>query len=276
MDKRRPNYDYIIFQIDEVFSVKDIMTKIEKLKFAPDIDKARQISQKCHYDIVPIGDSKNLHSYYNCKSDSLEDIAQGNLISGNTGITALLSYLEKKEFYFVLEYTNIVGFVNTSDLKKLISFLPIYVTSIYAEVAMRDFFRKEEAKHPGKENFLQDLFSQILEATEKFRVEKNNDKKKMLNFKGLQERFKKAEREEFYTDIYDELNFSQELAMCYFLKGRLSSKDDWDRIVKYKKIRNRTMHVKDQLLYKSAKENLKQILEFLNECKKIIEELSIT
>ena len=74
------------------------------------------------------------------------------------------------------------------------------------------------------------------------------------------------------------MNFSEELAIYYFLKGRLSNQYDWNQINKYTEIRNRTMHsknmhIKDQLKYSSANENLRQILQFLGECRKIIDDL---
>ena len=98
--------------------------------------------------------------------------------------------------------------------------------------------------------------------------------KKQFNFSDSISRFENTKKTGLYTDIYDELNFFEELVMYYSLTNRLSSQSDWNQIKKYKEVRNRTMHAKDQLSYSSAKENLNQMLEFLKECKNIIDELS--
>lgn len=140
MDQLRPNYDWTIFQIDKVFNVKDIMTRTRDLIYAHDIDQARYFSNTFDYDIVPIGDASNLHSYYERETDSVKDIKKENLLAGDSGIAALLSYLERGGVYYVLEYNSIVGFVNRSDLNKLLSFLPVYATSLYTELVRPPLF----------------------------------------------------------------------------------------------------------------------------------------
>jgi len=108
------------------------------------------------------------------------------------------------------------------------------------------------------------------------RISKVIDKKglnKMFNFQDLDYKYSKARDKGFYTDIFDELTFRQELSLYYFFKGKLNNQSDWDRIREFKEIRNRTMHIKDQLSYSSAQENLEQLLRFLNECTEIIHEV---
>ena len=128
MNHSNPNYDWVIFQIDNAFKVWDIMTRTRELTFAHDINDARYKSKEFDYDIVPIGDPTNLHSYYDRETDSIEDIKKENLLSIDTGIATLVSLLERKGFYFVLELNFISGFVNIPDLNKLLSFLPLYAT----------------------------------------------------------------------------------------------------------------------------------------------------
>lgn len=268
MDKPIPNYDQVIFQIDNMFNVKDIMTRTRDVKYAQDIDHARQLSEKCKYDIVPIGDANNLHSYYDRVIDSVKDIKKEDLLAGDTGISALVSYLEKRQFYFILEYNHIVGLVNMYDLNKLLSSIPVYVTSVYAEYAMRTYFRNMEANHQNYEEFLSLNFAKISEVID------NNGLNNNFNFQNLEDRFNEARKNGFYTDIYDEFEFWQELALYYFLKERLSSQADWDKVKNYKEIRNRTMHMKDHLPYSNPEENLSQLLAFLHECTKIIKEVS--
>ena len=217
------------------------------------------------YDIVPLGNPSSFNMYYNRKTDSEEEIKKDDLISGSTGISAFLYFLEKQDFYFVLDNNNVVGLINISDLNKLISYLPIYITSVHAEVLMREFFRREEKKWEDYMQFLKDVSSN---------VSKVYINKKQFNFSDSISRFENAKKTGLYTDIYDELNFFEELVMYYSLTNRLSSQSDWNQIKKYKEVRNRTMHAKDQLSYSSAKENLNQMLEFLKECKNIIDELS--
>ena len=267
MDRLRPNYDWTIFQIDKVFNVKDIMTRTRDLTYAHDIDQARHFSNTFDYDIVPIGDASNLHSFYERDTDSVKDIKKENLLAGDSGIAALLSYLEKGGFYFILEYNNIVGFVNRSDLNKLLSFLPVYATSLYTESAMRTYFRRMQPKSQNYQAFLSGQFAQISKVVD------NNGLNNNFNFQNLDDRFNEARKKGFYTDIYDEFEFWQALALYYFLKGRLSSQIDWDKVKNYKEIRNRTMHMKDQLSYSNAKDNLSQLLTFLQECADIIREV---
>lgn len=270
MDKLRPNYDWTILQIDKVFNVKDIMTRTRNLTYAHDIDQARHFSNTLDYDIVPIGDLINesiLHCYYERDTDSVKGIKKEELLAGDSGIAALLSYLEKREFYFILEYNNIVGFINRSDLNKLLSFLPVYVTSLYTESAMRAYFRRIEPKSQNYKTFLSEHFAEISKVID------NNGLNNNFNFQNLNDKFNEARKKGFYTDIYDEFEFWQELALYYFLKGRLSSQADWDKVKNYKEIRNRTMHMKDQLSYSNAKDNLSQLLTFLQECTNIIQEV---
>ena len=267
MDLHQPNYDYIIFQIDKVFNVVDIMTSTRDLKFAPDIDKAREISQDCDYDVVPLGVPANMHKYYDRETDRLKDIKKENLLARDTGIAALVSYLEKGGFYFILEYNNIIGLVNRSDLNKLLSFLPLYVTSLHAEYAIRRYLRRKSSDlSKGYEKFLSDLFQRISKVVDKDGL--NNS----FNFQDLDREYRKAKEIGFYTDIFDELEFWQELSLYYFLKEKLNNQNDWNRIREFKEIRNRTMHIKDQLSYSNTKENLEQLLRFLNECTEIIHE----
>ena len=150
MGKYDSNLDYIISQIDKAFDVRDIMTEINMLKFAHDTNQARIMSHdpELDYDIVPLGNPSSFNMYYNRKTDSEEEIKKDDLISGSTGISAFLYFLEKQDFYFVLDNNNVVGLINISDLNKLISYLPIYITSVHAEVLMREFFggRKRNGK----------------------------------------------------------------------------------------------------------------------------------
>jgi hypothetical protein len=270
MGKYDSNLDYIISQIDKAFNVRDIMTEINILKFADDTNKARNMSHdpELDYDIVPLGNPSSFNMYYNRKTDSTKKIEKDDLISGSTGISAILYLFEKQDFYFVLDKNKIVGLVNISDINKLISYLPIYMTSVHAEVVMREFFRREEKKWKDYHEFLEDVLSNITKVYDEDRQNQN------FKLSKLQRRFKKAKERGFYTDIYNELNFKEELAIYYYLINKLSGQSDWDRIWKYGEVRNRTMHAKDQLDYSSAEENLNQMMDFLQECKKIIDELS--
>lgn len=267
MDRIIPNYNWTIFQIDKVFNVKDIMTQTRDLTYAHDIEQARHFSSTFDYDIVPMGDASNLHSYYERESDSVKDIKKENLLAGDSGIAALLSYLEKDGFYFILEYNNIVGFVDRSDLNKLLSFLTVYATSLYTESAMRTYFRRMQPKSQNYQAFLSEQFAQISKVVDSNGLNNN------FNFQNLDDKFNEARKKGFYTDIFDELEFWQELALYYFLKGRLSSQTDWNKVKDYKEIRNRIMHMKDQLSYSNAKDNLSQLLMFLQECTNIIREV---
>lgn len=266
MNQVGPNYDWTIFQIDKMFDVKDIMTRTSKLTYAPDIDQARHFSKTFDYDIVPIEDKKNLHSYYERATDSVKEIKKEDLLAGDTGIATLLSYLEKREFYFILEYGKIGGFVDRSDLNKLSSFFPLYATSLYAESAMRTYFRQKQSTQ-NYQTFLSGHFAQISKVIDIDGLNNN------FNFQDLDNKFKDAKDKGFYTDIYDEFEFWQELALYYFLRGKLSSQTDWDKVRKYKGIRNRTMHIKDQLSFSDAKTNLSQLLTFLQECTDIIHDV---
>ena len=267
MGKYDSNLDYIISQIDKVFNVRDIMTELSNLQFEHDINHARIIAHDPHidYDIVPSGNPSSFKTYYNRKTDSEEEVKKDDLISGSTGISAFLFFLEKQDFYFVLDNNNVVGLVNISDLNKLISYLPVYITSVHAEVLMREFFRREEKKWKDYQELLEDV---------SLNVSKVYTNKKPFNFSESLSRFDIAKRTGLYTDIYDELNFFEELVMYYSLTNRLSYQFEWNQIKRYSIVRNRTMHAKDQLNYSTAKENLNQMLEFLKECKNIIDELS--
>jgi hypothetical protein len=261
-------YDWTIFQLDKNFSVREIMTIIRELIFASDLTEAKDLSGKYDYDIIPIGDSTNFHSYYERTNNIIKAIAKEDLLSIDTGIASLLSCLVRREFYFILERNHIAGFVNRSDLNKLISFLPIYITSLHAESAMRMYFRQQQlANLVNYETFLKNQFAEISKVVEK------NGLNKSLDFVTLNDKFEKAKKIGFYTDIYDELEFWQELALYYSLNGKLIGQIDWDKIKDYKEIRNRTMHMKDQLSYSNTKEDLEQLLRFLYECNKIINEI---
>lgn len=263
-----PNYDWTIFQIDNVFTVREIMTRTRELTFASDLAEATSFSTKFDYDIIPIEDTMNFHSYYDRATGKVKDIKKEDLLASNTGIARLLSCLDRREFYFILELDQVAGFVDRSDLNKLISFLPIFVTSLHSESAIRYYLRQKERElSTSYKNFLLNLFAGISGVMEKDGWNNN------FNFQALDDKFNEAKKKGFYTDIFDELEFWQELALYYFLKGKLTSQTDWDRIKDYKEIRNRTMHMKDQLSYSNAKENLAQLLSFLDECKKIIGEV---
>lgn len=271
MNQNYPNYDWVIFQIDNAFKVRDIMTRTRELNFAHDIHDARNKykSKDFDYDIVPIGNPTNLHSYYDRETDSIEDIKKENLLSIDTGIATLVSLLERKGFYFVLELNFISGFVNIPDLNKLLSFLPLYATSLHAETSLREYFRnKQKTMNQHFELFLTNQFQKISSVADK------NGLNNRLNFQRLKNKFDKARKSGFYTDIYDELEFWQELALYYHLNGKLSTQNDWDKVRKFKEIRNRTMHIKDHLPYSNAREYLSQLLSFLQECTDIIHNIS--
>ena len=270
MGKNDSNLDYIMSQIDKAFNVRDIMTEINILKFAHDTNQARIMSHnpELDFDIVPLGNLSSFNMYYNRKTDSEEEIKKDDLISVSTGISTILYLFEIQDFYFVLDKNKIVGLVNISDINKLISYLPVYMTSVHAEVVMREFFRREEKKWNDYNEFLEDVLSNITKVYDEYKQNQN------FKLSDLQGRFKKAKERGFYTDIYDELNFKEELVIYYYLINKLSRQSDWNRIRKYSEVRNRTMHAKDQLNYSSAEENLNQMMDFLQECKKIIDELS--
>ena len=203
MGKYDSNLDYIISQIDKAFNVRDIMTEINILKFAHDTNQARIMSHnpELDFDIVPLGNPSNFTMYYNRKTDSTKKFERDDFISGSTGISTILYLFEKQDFYFVLDKNKIVGLVNISDINKLISYLPIYMTSVHAEVVMREFFRREEKKWNDYNEFLEDVLSNI---TKVYDEDKQNQNFKLSDLQG---RFKKAKERGFYTDIYDELNF---------------------------------------------------------------------
>lgn len=268
MHHSNTSYDWAIFQLDKNFSVREIMTMIRELIFASDLTEAKDLSDKYDYDVIPIGDVTNFHSYYERTNNSIKTIAKEDLLSIDTGIASLLSFLDRREFYFILECNDIAGFVNRSDLNKLLSFLPLYVTSLHAEYAMRMYFRQQQkANSVNCETFLKNQFAEISKVTEK------NGLNKSFDFVTLNDDFEKAKKIGFYTDIYDELEFWQELALYYSLKGELIDQTNWDKIKDYKEIRNRTMHMKDQLSYSNTKEDLEQLLRFLHKCNRIINEI---
>lgn len=95
-----------------------------------------------------------------------------------------------------------------------------------------------------------------------------------MNFQSLKNKLDKARQSGFYTEIFDELEFSQGLALYYYLNGKLSTQSDWDKVRKFEELRNRTMHIKDHLPYSIARENLSQLLLFMQECTDIIRNIS--
>ena len=112
--------DYVLLKLNEMFKVIDISSP---LVIGEDIDQAKAIQSEKRFDRVPIRTDGKILSYYDSNSNSEMKIESNDLISESAGIFETLSYLSKRDFYFVLNGNDLTDIVHYSDLNNPLALL---------------------------------------------------------------------------------------------------------------------------------------------------------
>lgn len=255
----------LFYRLNEVFSVKDISNK---LVTAGSFEEAKSIHFQMEFDRVPIKKGEKIRTYYDSNSDSEKKIKPHEMISESTGVLEALNHLSKRDFYFVLSGNDITHIVHYLDLNNPLVLVPIYTQISYGEIAIRNFARSKNKDNTpeGIEKFLTDISQNI---QNKYRIKVDD----------AVERFESKSKSKTQTDLYDELNFDDELILLRELfRSQLDSnqvknfKEFIDlgdsKIVSYRDLRNEIMHSKPEIV--KQKQDIEKWIEFMNFCQRII------
>lgn len=255
--------DYVIGKLNEIFNVKDISNE---LTTAENLDEAKNIHLCKHFDIVPIKKDGNIDSFYDCHSDSEIQIKPENILCESIGIFETLSYLSKKDFFFILSGNSISEIVHYSDLNSELVKMVIYAHIAYCETAIRKFAR---SINPNKDDYSGEKFLNDLKKSSGVKINVNMAKKQ----------FEEKKSSNTETDLFDELYFGEELIL---LREIIKSNPDANngKVVKnsinlddakitfLNQLRNEVMHAKSKIIKKQP--DISKWLKFLQDCRDII------
>ncbi len=256
--------DYVIFKLNEIFNVKDISSV---LVTAENVGEAREIHSNRDFDRVPIKKAGSIDSFYDSNSDSEIQIKPEYILSESAGIYETLSYLSKRDFYFVLIGNGITHMVHYSDLNSPLVSIGIYTQIAYCEEAIRDFARlkNNNKTENGIENFLKDI--------------NNNITGKEIRINSAKKHYEQKKQTQTETDLFDELYFDDELILfrelyhatlkdCQLEKFKKIINLEDTTINSDKDLRNEIMHSKPEII--KQKDDTKKWLSFLQRCQNII------
>lgn len=257
--------DYVLFRLNETFQVKDIA---KELVTAKDITEAININSKLDFDIIPIKVNGKITTYYDSKLNSEKKIEPQEVISESTGILETLSYLSRRDFYFVLSGNDITHIVHYSDLNSPLVLTPLYTQISYSEIAVRNFVRAYYSNIPqnGIENFL-------------YKINQNIPDTYKINVERAIKQFRKKLKTQTQTDLFDELHLDDELILLRELFKLKLNPDQFkefgsyielsdQHIRSYNKLRIGIMHSKPEII--KQKSDINAWLKFLDFCQKII------
>lgn len=254
--------DYVIFKLNEIFNVKDISSV---LVTAENLDDARKIHSSRDFDRVPIKKDGNIESFYDSHSDSEIQIKPEYTLSESTGIFETLSYLSKRDFFFILIGNGIPRMIHYSDLNNPLVSIGIYTQIAYCEIAVRNFAR---SKNPNKLDF-----------GEKFLNDLKNSTGVSIKVDRAKGQFQDKMSSQTETDLFDELYFDDELVLFREIitpnldaskKAEFKKFIDLgdSRIKTLKDLRNEVMHSKPEIIKKRS--DIIVWLKFLQDCQNII------
>lgn len=110
------------------FTVEKIMVGIAKLKFGSTTDECKDISMQFEdYDVIPLSQKNIIMGYWDTRVEKIVPLTPKDLITNTTNIFQLFDLFEKRQFFFVMESTQIIGFVHKSDLNNNLFKIPFYV-----------------------------------------------------------------------------------------------------------------------------------------------------
>ena len=254
--------DYVLYKLNGTFQVKDICIVLVTAK---DITEAKSIKSQMDFDRVPIKVNGKITTYYDSKSDLEKKIEPEEIISESTGILETLSYLSRRDFYFILTGNDITHIVHYSDLNNPLVSLGIYAQITYCEIAIRDFAR---SKSPSN-----------LDYGEKFLNDINKHHGVNINVGSAKYHFQVKKSLQTETDLFDELYFDEELIL---FRELIKSGLDASKIEKFEQLinledskieslkykRNDVMHSKPEIIKKQS--DIIEWLKFLQDCQNII------
>ncbi len=254
--------DYVIFKLNTIFNVKDISSVLET---AENINEAKKVCSERDFDRVPIKKDGNIDSFYDSNKNSEIQITPEYTLSESTGIFETLTYLSKRDFYFILSGNVISRMVHYSDLNNPLVSIGIYTQIAYCETAIRNFAR---SKNPNKLDF-----------GEKFLNGLNNSCGVKINVVEAKRKFEEKKSLHIETDLFDELYFNEELILFReIVKSNLDASKiaefrdfidlEGPRIETLKEMRNEVMHSKPKIVKEHS--NINEWLMFLQNCQNII------
>lgn len=246
-------FGYPLIRINEIFKAKDIASF---LTTAGDLDDAKVVSEKSHFDRVPINKSSKIETYFDADTSCEKDIKPEDILDSAIGVLDTFSLLSKKDFYFIMEGNILSYFVHYSDLNNPLVSIGLYTQILYCEMEIRDFLRTKVSQElsvgkPGTSDYEMYLkkwltANQLKKIKEQYQDKKNNNTE---------------------TDILDELYFKMELKIAK--ENHLgSSALDKKKIERYNQLRNNIMHANPQII--KQRSDIDEWLTLLSECRYII------
>ncbi|MEM4056905.1 MAG: hypothetical protein QW578_07705 [Thermoplasmatales archaeon] len=234
--------DYVLFKLNEMFRIVYISSPLVTGK---DIEDAKNIHRKYDFDRVPIKKNGQILSYYDSSTDSEKKIEINEILPESTGILETLSYLSKREFYFILSGNQLTHIVHYSDLNKQLILVPIYAEIEYCEISIRDLCKSK--------NICDTLIKKLINASKKRRSKK------------------RSSVDELYFD--EELILFRELVKPEIYPDKLKNSKglvnlDDEMIKEFVELRNRIMHAKTGII--NEHNDVKKLLNFLQTCQYII------
>lgn len=152
------------------FTVKDIMTGMDQLVTAPDVEAARILLQReDSYDVIPIKKDGELKAYLERGKQKEKYIDLRELCSDATSILELVDILKSRHFIFILSGQRVAGYVHFSDLNKQIVRLPYYVLFEAVERRLKHEIGEKISEAIIRSAFKADKLQEIIDRMEKLR-----------------------------------------------------------------------------------------------------------
>lgn len=258
MGSGQSSVDYVLYQLDQMFKV---LSLAKPLVTATTVEQAQAKHTQYGYDRIPIEGADGVNTYYDAINGSIQRIEPREILSSSAGILRTLACLDINDFYFVLEERRITHFIHYSDLNNPLLLIAIYSQIAYFETVVRNFlrYRVSQRTSPAQptesdnESFLAGLVQNLSLGT--------------IDIPSAKGRYEQKKRDNFQTDIFDELRFVDELSICNCL-NLTSVINSETRLNEFVRMRNSIMHGRSEIIRQKA--DIDKWLKFLTEFQWII------
>jgi hypothetical protein len=128
--------DKIVAKLDQIISVKNIMTPVEDMEVATSIEEATPLFVQ--YDVVPYSKMGLIEGFFLRDSVAISEMKVDCLISDSTSLLTLPQLLKQTSFRFVISSDRVAGYIHYSDLNKPVMKLPLFALMLSVEKQLWD------------------------------------------------------------------------------------------------------------------------------------------
>lgn len=216
--------DYILTQLAQSFTARDLMVPRDKLECGTDQKTAQQkLLVLPQYDVVPIKQKDRLTAFLERDKSKAEFIFPQHVISDATSIFDLVDLFQTRKFFFVVTGNDVAGLVHFADLNNHLVKIPFFVLLGTLEDVLLQVI---------DDYLTEELLQEVLDTE---------------TWSNLKKKFKKLRSNDAELGYGNLLQFSHVVDLARHLKHVQLSTTKRDAIIN---VRNRVSHGTDPLVEK--------------------------